>query len=90
MPGFRLKWNRRPPDHDLRETSGSSFFVALAAFCWGLSDGKRSISAETALRLSPYFGNSAQFWMNLQTRHDLAVVEQEKGARIEAEVVHAA
>ena len=53
-------------------------------------NGKRSISAETALRLSRYFGNSAQFWMNLQTRYDLALVELEKGGQIKAEVVHAA
>ena len=51
---------------------------------------KRRISAETALRLSQYFGNSAQFWMNLQTRYDLAMIENEKGDRIKAEVVHAA
>jgi addiction module HigA family antidote len=33
--------------------------------------GKRSITADTALRLSKYFGNSAQFWLNLQTQYDL-------------------
>lgn len=33
--------------------------------------GKRSITADTALRLSRYFGNSAQFWLNLQAQHDL-------------------
>jgi antitoxin HigA-1 len=32
---------------------------------------KRSITADTALRLARYFGNSAQFWMNLQTQYDL-------------------
>ena len=32
---------------------------------------RRSISADTALRLSRYFGNSAQFWLNLQTHYDL-------------------
>jgi len=41
--------------------------------------GKRGISAETALRLARYFGNSAQFWINLQSRYDLAVVEQNIG-----------
>jgi len=51
---------------------------------------KRGISAETALRLSHYFGNSAQFWMNLQTRYDLAIVENEKGEQIKAEVMQAA
>jgi len=33
--------------------------------------GKRSITADTAWRLSRYFGNSAQFWLNLQTQYDL-------------------
>ncbi|MDM9381942.1 HigA family addiction module antitoxin [Chlorogloeopsis sp. ULAP01] len=33
--------------------------------------GKRSITADTALHLSRYFGNSAQFWLNLQTQSDL-------------------
>ncbi|MBD2343639.1 HigA family addiction module antitoxin [Anabaena subtropica] len=33
--------------------------------------GKRSITADTALRLSHYFGNTAQFWLNLQAQYDL-------------------
>lgn len=39
--------------------------------------GKRSITADTALRLSRYFGNSAQFWLNLQTQYDLRQAQQE-------------
>ena len=53
-------------------------------------NAKRGISAETALRLSRYFGNSARFWMNLQTRYDLAKTELEIGAKVDAEVEHAA
>jgi addiction module HigA family antidote len=49
-------------------------------------NGKRAISPETALRLARYFGNSAQLWMNLQSRYDLALAEQELGERIAAEV----
>lgn len=37
--------------------------------------GKRSITADTALRLGRYFGVSAQFWLNLQTRYELDVTE---------------
>lgn len=48
--------------------------------------GKRAITPDTALRLGLYFGNSAQFWMNLQTRHDLAVAERDEGERIRTEV----
>jgi addiction module HigA family antidote len=53
-------------------------------------NGKRGISAETALRLARYFGNSAQFWVNLQSRYDLALVEQNIGAKVIAEVRQAA
>jgi addiction module HigA family antidote len=53
-------------------------------------NGKRGISAESALRLSRYFGNSARFWMNLQTRYDLAVAERDIGQKIDAEVNRAA
>ena len=38
--------------------------------------GKRAISADTALRLSKYFGNSAEFWLNLQARFDLEVQKE--------------
>jgi addiction module HigA family antidote len=38
---------------------------------------KRSITADTALRLSRYFGNSAQFWMNLRTQYDLRQAREE-------------
>jgi addiction module HigA family antidote len=40
--------------------------------------GKRGITADTALRLSRYFGNSAQFWINLQSGHDLWVASKKK------------
>ncbi len=35
--------------------------------------GQRRITADTALRLARYFGNSAQFWINLQSHHDLEI-----------------
>ena len=53
-------------------------------------NGKRAISADTALRLARHFGTSAQFWLNLQTRYDLTVAERDHGARIAAEVARAA
>lgn len=52
-------------------------------------NGKRGISAETALRLARYFNNSAQFWMNLQSKYDLVTVEQNIGAKVIAEVEQA-
>ena len=53
-------------------------------------NGQRAISADTALRLARHLGTSAQFWMNLQIRYDLAVTERDHGARIAAEVDRAA
>ena len=38
------------------------------------------------LRLARYFGNSAQFWLDLQSQHDIAVVERERGKEIEKRV----
>lgn len=40
--------------------------------------GKRGITADTALRLSRYFGNSAQFWIGLQGGHDLWVASRSR------------
>ena len=45
-------------------------------------NGRRAITADTALRLGRYFGNSAQFWLDLQSQYDIAVVQREKGAEI--------
>lgn len=44
--------------------------------------GKRSITADTALRLSRFFGTSAAFWMNLQTQYALQLAELKNGAKI--------
>jgi addiction module HigA family antidote len=49
--------------------------------------GKRSITADTALRLSRYFGTSDRFWLNLQTGYDLEVERDRLGDRLEAEVL---
>jgi antitoxin HigA-1 len=47
---------------------------------------RRGITADTALRFARYFKNSPTFWMNLQSRHDLEVAEDEKAAEIERDV----
>src|SRR6266540_2466102 len=44
--------------------------------------GKRNLSADTALRLSRYFGTSPDFWMNLQTAYELDLARQQIGAVI--------
>ena len=48
--------------------------------------GKRSISADTALRLSRYFGNSAKFWLNVQAQYDLEIQEEKISAQLEKNV----
>jgi len=48
--------------------------------------GKRSISPDTALRLSRYFGMSERFWMNLQARYDLEMEKDRLAGRLEEEV----
>jgi addiction module HigA family antidote len=48
--------------------------------------GKRSISADTALRLSRYFNLSERFWLNLQARYDLEIEKDKFKGRIESQV----
>jgi len=48
--------------------------------------GKRSISADTALRLARYFGTTDRFWLNLQTRYDLEIEKDKLGRRLIKEV----
>ncbi len=48
--------------------------------------GKRGVTADTALRLSRYFGTSAQFWMGLQADYDLETAEDELSRRTAHEV----
>ena len=45
-------------------------------------NGRRAITADTAVRLGRYFGNSARFWLDLQGQYDIGRVEREKGAEI--------
>lgn len=46
----------------------------------------RSITPDTAIRLSRYFGTTAEFWLNLQMAHDLSKAQAESGARINSEI----
>ena len=48
--------------------------------------GKRSVTAETALRLARFFGTSAEVWMNLQAHYDLEVARDKLEAQIEQEI----
>lgn len=76
-----------------RKLSANRLALALRVPSGRITDilnGKRGITPDTALRFARFFGNSAEFWMNLQTRYDLAIATQELGASIAAEVQRAA
>ena len=49
-------------------------------------NGARSITADTALRISFFFGTTPEFWLNLQTAYDLKVARESVGKRVEQEV----
>lgn len=50
-------------------------------------NGKRAITADTALRLERYFQVEAQFWLNLQSEYDLRVIKQKKGEDIKRRII---
>ena len=49
-------------------------------------NGTRSITADTALRISRFFGTTPEFWLNLQTAYDLKVARESVGKKVEQEV----
>src|ERR1700679_1541303 len=72
-----------------RKLSANALALALRVSSGRITDilnGKRGISPETAMRLARYFGNSARFWLYLQTTYELGGAEAEFGQRIPAEV----
>jgi addiction module HigA family antidote len=76
-----------------RELSANALARALRVPSGRIVDilnGKRAISAETALRLGRYFGNDPQFWVNLQAQYDLAVAMRDVGSIVAREVETAA
>jgi addiction module HigA family antidote len=52
-------------------------------------NGKRSITADTALRLQRYFGVEAQFWLNLQNEYDLRIMKRKIWSEIERRIIPA-
>src|SRR5262252_11036515 len=51
-----------------------------------IANERRGITADTALRFARFFGNSPAFWMNLQTRYDLEVAQDEIARKVERDV----
>jgi antitoxin HigA-1 len=70
---------------NVRELSANRLALDIGVPSGRITDilnGRRSITADTAVRLGRYFGNSAQFWLDLQGQYDIAMVEQKSGAEI--------
>ena len=68
-----------------RELSANRLALDLSVPSGRITDilnGRRSITADTAVRLGRYFGNRAHFWLDLQSQYDIAVIERERGAEI--------
>jgi len=47
---------------------------------------RRAVTPDTAIRIARYFGNTPQFWLNLQTAYDLKIAEKKIGAKVANEV----
>jgi addiction module HigA family antidote len=79
--------------HDLLNEAGLTVNALATALrvpanrIGGIVKGQRGITADTALRLARYFGTSAQIWVNLQAKYDLAAAEDAVRRQIEREVL---
>ena len=72
-----------------RDLSANRLAINLGVPSGRITDilnGRRSISADTALRLGRYFSNSPQFWLNLQGQFDIAMAERKHGEDIKKRV----
>ena len=74
---------------DARGLSANRLALALGVPSGRITDilnGRRSITAETAVRLGHYIGNRPGFWLALQSQYDIALVERDRGAEIASQV----
>ena len=72
-----------------RDLSANRLAINLGVPSGRITDilnARRSITADTALRLGRYFGNSPQFWLDLQSQFDIALAERENGEEIKKRV----
>lgn len=86
-PGRLLK-----AELEAREMSANQLALALrvpANRITAILRGQRAVTAETAVRLGRYLGTGAALWMNMQTAHEVSVVEAERGEAISREVLPA-
>jgi addiction module HigA family antidote len=98
MPRKSLTPAKQPPIHpgehlrEILEDAGLSANAAASAMkiptnrLTAIINGQRSITGDTAIRLGRFFGNSPQFWMNLQANYDVDRAQFENGDRVQREV----
>ncbi len=96
MPKAKMKLAPIHPGETLREDfllplalSANRLALELHVPVTRINDilhGRRSITADTALRLARYFGTTPEFWMNLQAHYDLEVAQHASGSLIAAQV----
>lgn len=73
----------------VRGLSANRFALSLGVPAGRILDilhQRRGISPDTAIRIGAYLGTSAEVWLNMQLKHDLSKVEQEKGKAIRSQV----
>ncbi len=85
-PGETLRKDFMEP-HDLSATRLALALRVPPNRITNIIRGRRRITAETALRLARYFKNTPEYWMTLQTGHELASAEKQNGAKIRKEVL---
>ena len=72
-----------------RNLSANKLAIDLGVSSGRITDilnGRRGITADTAIRLGLFFGNSSQFWLDLQSQYEIAVVERDRGEEIAKQV----
>ena len=70
---------------DARGLSANRLAIDLGVPSGRITDilnGRRSITADTAVRLGRYFGNGPQLWLDLQSQFDVSIVQRERGEEI--------
>ena len=85
MPPARHPGRLLKRELEAREISANRLALDLGVPSGRITDilnGRRAITADTALRLGRYFGNGAQFWIDLQGQYEIALAEREHGAAI--------
>ena len=83
--GYLIRGRLLKRELKARELSANRLALDLGIRSGRITDilnGRRSVTADTAVQLGRYFGNRAQFWLDLQSQHDIAVIERKRGAEI--------